>query len=347
MGIFVGIISDKIAKRKIFVLIGSTGSSLMFFLLTLPTYYGAVLFIRFIQGCFSIMVWQILMTIILDLSNSENRGRNLGIYGIFLALGMGLGPMLGGFIAEIGVFVPYYFSAGIMFIVLIASLFMKEPIMMQESPRIKESLLLVKSNPKIIIPSFFNFIDRLHMGFIIFLLPLIIGYDTSEGGLGLEPKYRGIAFGIFALPFILLQYPFGLLSDKIGRYIPLIIGSSCYGVVLSFLGFFGNKNFVILITILVMLGLFSGVTSSPSMALVGDNVGEKNNATGMGFFALLGNIGIAIGPIIAGLMLDFGFGITFLVAGILEIGSLLIILSLVLFVFKEKIMFKVNENESK
>jgi MFS family permease len=339
-GIIVGIISDKIAKRKLFVIIGSVSSSLMFYLLTLPTNYGLVLFIRFMQGCFSIMVWQILMTIILDLSNSENRGRNMGIYGIFLAIGMGLGPMLGGFIAAIGVFVPYYFSAGIMAIVLIASIFLKEPTMLKERTRIKDSFLLVKNNPKIIIPGFFNFVDRLHMGFIIFTLPLIIGLSASEGGLGLDPKYRGIAFGIFALPFILLQYPFGRLSDKIGRYILLIIGSSCYGVVLSFLGFYGNRSFALLVGILVMLGFFSGVTSPASMALVGDNVEKNNYGAGMGFFTLLGNLGIAIGPAIAGLTLSYGFGITFLIAGILEIVSLMIIISLVLFVFKEKIRIK-------
>jgi MFS family permease len=339
-GIIIGIMSDKIAKRKLFVIIGSVGSSIMFYLLTLPTNYGLLLFIRFIQGCFSIMAWQILMTIILDLSSSENRGRNIGIYGVFLALGMGLGPMLGGFIATIGVFVPYYFSASIMFIVLVVAIFMKEPFLLKERTKIKESFLLVKSNPKIIIPGFFNFIDRLHMGFIIFVLPLIIGYDVSDGGLELNPKYRGIAFGIFALPFILLQYPFGLLSDKIGRYIPLIIGSSCYGVVLSLLGFFGSKSYALLLVILVILGLFSGVTSPSSMALVGDSVEENNYGAGMGFFTLLGNIGIAVGPAIAGLVLDTGFGVSFLVAGILEIVSLLIIILLVLFAFKEKIQIK-------
>jgi len=45
---------------------------------------------------------------ILDISNSENRGKCLGIYGIFLAIAMGIGPMLGGMIAKYGVFIPYY-----------------------------------------------------------------------------------------------------------------------------------------------------------------------------------------------------------------------------------------------
>ena len=45
---------------------------------------------------------------ILDISNSENRGKWLGIYGNFLALAIKIGPMLGGMIAKYGIFIPYY-----------------------------------------------------------------------------------------------------------------------------------------------------------------------------------------------------------------------------------------------
>jgi MFS family permease len=340
-GIIIGILSGKLAKRKIFIFIGSIGAALFFFLMTLTLNYFLLIFLRFVQGCFSIMVWQILMTIVLDLSTPNNRGRNMGIFGILLALGMGLGPFLGGFIADVGVFVPYYVASGLMVLVLFLSFFLKEPINLKKRVTVKESLNILKSDPKIIVPSLFNFIDRLHMGFIIFALPLMIGLDASEGGLALEPKYRGMAFGIFALPYILLQYPFGKLSDKIGRYPQLLIGSICYGVVLSFLGYFGGESFGVLLTILVILGLFSGVTSPPSMALVGDSLNDtKKNSAAMGLYTLLGNIGIALGPVIAGTLLQFGFGITFFAAGIIEVFFLMINLILIRFVFKEKLFRK-------
>ncbi|MBN1330913.1 MAG: MFS transporter [Candidatus Heimdallarchaeota archaeon] len=337
-GITMGIFSDRLAKRKLFIMIGSIGASLLLYLLTLTLNYSLLLFLRFIQGCFSIMVWQMLMTIILDISSSANRGKNMGIYGVFLGLGMGLGPMLGGFVATRGVFIPYYVASGLMVFVFILSFFLREPETLIERSTIKESVLILKSDPKIIIPCLFNFIDRLHMGFIIFALPLIIGLDINEGGLGLAENYRGIAFGIFALPFILLQYPFGRISDKIGRYLPLIIGSCCYGIVLSMLGYFGGASFTILLVLLVLLGIFSGVTSPPSMALIGDKLGDsKKNGAGMGLFTLFGNIGIVIGPLIAGLLINYGFGITFLVAGILELFGLGVNIILIRFIFKEKI----------
>lgn len=338
-GLVIGILSDKLAKRKLFVLIGSIGASIFFIFMTLTLNYFLLLFLRFIQGCFSIMVWQMLITIILDLSTPNNRGKNMGIYGAFLAIGMGLGPMLGGFIAEAGVFVPYYVASGLMVIVLLLSFFLKEPDSLKERSSLKESLSIIKNKPKIIIPSLFNFIDRLHMGIIIFALPLIIGLDVTEGGLGLDAKYRGIAFGIFALPFILLQYPFGRLSDKIGRYTPLIIGSCCYGIILSLLGYFGKSTYSILLIFLVILGILSGVTTPPTLALIGDTIeNSKKHGVGMGVFTLFGNIGIAIGPSLAGLLLNHGFGLTFLVVGILELFFLTINVLLIRFVFKEKIL---------
>ena len=338
-GLVIGILSDKLAKRKLFVLIGSIGASIFFIFMTLTLNYFLLLFLRFIQGCFSIMVWQMLITIILDLSTPNNRGKNMGIYGAFLAIGMGLGPMLGGFIAEAGVFVPYYVASGLMVIVLLLSFFLKEPDSLKERSSLKESLSIIKNKPKIIIPSLFNFIDRLHMGIIIFALPLIIGLDVTEGGLGLDAKYRGIAFGIFALPFILLQYPFGRLSDKIGRYTPLIIGSCCYGIILSLLGYFGKSTYSILLIFLVILGILSGITTPPTLALIGDTIeNSKKHGVGMGVFTLFGNIGIAIGPSLAGLLLNHGFGLTFLVVGILELFFLTINVLLIRFVFKEKIL---------
>jgi MFS family permease len=75
---------------------------------------------------------------------------------------------------------------------------------------------------------------------------------------------------------------------------------------------------------LVLLGLFSGVTAPPAMALVGDTVERKDSAMGMGFFNLMGNIGITIGPLLFGifaLLTDF-VGV-FVVAGLLEIVTVL------------------------
>ncbi len=334
MGISTYVLSDKIGKRKIFIIIGSIGSSVFFILMTTTTIYPILLIFRFLQGSFTVMSWQILMTLVLDYSESNDRGKNMGIYGVFLALAMGLGPMLGGIIASIDVFTPYWVAAFLSLLVLPLTLFgLDDPVFIKKRVSLKQSIMAAKEYPKIVVPCLFNFIDRLHMGFILTALPLFL-FQV----LGLSESLRGMALGLFAMPFIILQYPMGKLSDKYGRYKQLVIGSAIYGVILSILGFVGSFGFIHLVIILILLGVFSGITSPASMALVGDSVEQDESAMAMGFFNFVGNMGIVIGPIVLGLLLIYAnFAIAFLVAGLIELISLAIIIVIIKGKFKENI----------
>ncbi|MHA1447030.1 MAG: MFS transporter [Candidatus Heimdallarchaeaceae archaeon] len=337
IGILVGIISDKIGKRKSFIIVGSIGAATFSGLLTIAPNYSILLLFRFLQGTFTVLAWQTFMTMTLDLSTPENRGKNMGIFGTFLAISMGLSPMIGGFLADGGINIPYYVAVAFNLTALFLSvLILQEPSNIKKKTSVFQNLKAVKDTPELIIPAAFNFIDRFHMGFIIFALPLLI-LDV----LGLEPSMRGIAMGIFALPFIILQYPFGRLSDKVGRYKLLIYGSIGYGIILSFIGLVGTRNYVLLLVVLFILGTLSGITASPNMALVGDYVGEENRATGMGFFNFAGNLGIVLGPVIGGaLLLSLDYVYTFLIMGIVEFIGISILV--IWMIFKKQKLIEVN-----
>lgn len=337
VGIITGILSDRYGKRKLFIIVGSIGASLFSWLLTIAPNYPVLLTFRFFQGSFIVLSWQTLMTLILDLSSPQSRGRNMGIYGVFLSLAMGLGPMLGGFLAVKGIFIPYYIAVILNALVLIVALvILREPQNLNKNPSIIQNLSIVKNNPKLVIPSIFNFIDRLHMGFILFALPLLI-LDV----LGLDPSKRGMALGIFAIPFILLQYPIGKLSDKIGRFKPLVIGSFFYGIIMCFVGFAGSFGFISLVAILFVLGIFSGITSPPNMALVGDCIRKEDRAMGMGFFNFVGNLGIIIGPLIGGALVNTeNYVIAFIIAGIIEFLGLIVVCVIIIYKYHIKIFEK-------
>lgn len=320
IGIIIGILSDRWGKRKVFIILGSGGSIIFFWLMPLTLIYPVLLVFRFCQGAFTVMAWQVVMTLILDLSTTKNRGRNMGLFGIFLVAAMGLGPVLGGFLARIGVFFPYYFAMILSGIVFILSLvLLKEPSeIKKQQPTLKQSFSIINRHPKLIIPGVFNFVDRFHMGFIIFITPFFL-----QNVLGLGPELRGMVLGIYALPVMFLQYPMGKLSDRIGRYKPLLVGSLAYGIILSIIGYLGSFHFVILIALFICLGVFAGFTTPPAMALVGDFVKREDNAMAMGFFNFLGNLGIIIGPLIAGLVATLSnYAMAFFIAGIIELISL-------------------------
>jgi len=330
VGLTVGVVSDRIGKRRIFVLIGSGGSILFFWLMTIATDYTVLLIFRFAQGGFTVLAWQILMTLALDISGKRNRGKNMGFFGIFLVLAMGIGTILGGVFAELGVFMPYYFSAifnGVVF--LISVLILKEPAIIKKNPSVRQILLVVKNHPKLVIPGIFNFIDRLHMGFIIFIVQFFLA-DI----LGLSEGFRGMILAIYSFPLLILSYHMGKLSDRVGRYKPLIVGSIGFGIVLSLIGNMGVLGLPAVIILFIILGSFASMTTPPAMALVGDVIKEESTATGMGFFNFLGNVGIFIGPSIAGLLM-FNYSLAFLVAGLIELISLGVI-GIILWIFRRK-----------
>ncbi|MHA2151675.1 MAG: MFS transporter [Candidatus Thorarchaeota archaeon] len=313
-GIITGLLSDRWAKRQIFALVGASGSIVFYWLMTTTLSFPLLLLYRFIQGSFTVMVWQTFMTLAIDFSDSSNRGRNMGIFGAFLAIGMGLGPAIGGVIASIGVFVPYYTAAGLNVVVLVIGLVgLKDPTITKARPTLKQSVLLARKSPELIVPGIFNLFDRLHIGFILTALPYFLSVI-----LGLDESLRGMSLAIFAMPFIILQYPMGKFSDKHGRFRQLV--------------------FSILLVMLAVLGLFAGITSPPAMALVGDIVGQEDSAMGMGFFNFLGNLGITMGPIIFGILFPImGMTNAFIVVGVLELITLALNVALVKIVFKDKI----------
>ncbi|MFX0205077.1 MAG: MFS transporter [Candidatus Hodarchaeota archaeon] len=331
-GIGTALLSNQIGKRKLFILLGSVGSAISYLFMTLTLNFSLIIIFRFVQGSFTVLCWQTLMTLVLDLSTMRNRGKNIGIFGIFLALAMGSGPVAGGILASLGVLVPYYTASLLSILVLLASLvFLKEPQQLISKPSIIENVVIAFRKPRLIIPGIFNFVDRFHIGFILFILPLFLQIE-----LGVKPEIRGMVLGLFALPFIILQYPVGRWSDKAGRFKPLILGSIGSGIILSIMGFLSPFGLFAIIIAFIILGTGNGFTGPPAMALVGDSVGADDNATGMGFFNLLGNMGIIIGPVIGGFLIKYtDFVVAFVVAGLIELISLAGIILLIQFTFKK------------
>jgi len=281
IGITTGLLSDRWGKRREFVLVGATGSMLFYWLMTTTLSFPMLLLYRFLQGSFTVMVWQTFMTLAIDFSDRDNRGKTMGIFGAFLALSFAVGPAVGGIIASVDVYLPYYVAVVFNAIVLVISL---------------------------------------------------IGLRDPDESL------RGMALAIFAMPYIILQYPMGKLSDKYGRLPQLVVGSIGFGVVLAMIGIIGIVGFDILLIMLVILGIFAGITSPPSMALVGDIVEKDDSAMGMGFFNFLGNLGITIGPIVFGVLTPIiGLNNAFVVVGLLELLTLVVNVILVKTVFKNRI----------
>ncbi|QEE14425.1 MFS transporter [Promethearchaeum syntrophicum] len=318
VGLIIGPFSDKKGKRKVFIIIGSFGFLLFSTLFRFSPNFQILLLFRLFQGISHILVWQTLMVLVYDYSGS-NVAKSVSINTIFMGMAMGSGTMLGGFLANFGTYVPIYVSIGSYSIVfLLAILILKDPKFVQQHPTIKQSIFLAKEKPHILVPALFNFIDRLHMGFLIALIPLYLTFVIP-----LEPSMRGMIFGLSAIPSIILSYPVGRKSDgPWGRIKPLALGSIIYGVLLSLTGIVAQDSLVIFIIFLMFQGCAQGLTMTPNNSLLGDIIEPEHNAMAVSIFNFFGNIGMILGPIF-GLIFGRNYSMAFLVAGIIEILSLI------------------------
>lgn len=304
-----GSISDKIGKRKVFIVLGFLGNAILMFGLTLAPTMDILLLLRFIEGSFTIMAFSLLMTSVLDIVKHTHYGRSMGILGAGMALGNALGAPVGGKIGAIDPVYPLYFGTAMLLAgALIASISLKERKLESRPASFKDALLLLKEEKRIFIPYAFSFVERFTVGFFVGVFPLMLAMKYNMG-----PAQIGMYMAAFLIPFAFLQYPLGAISDKIGRTKPLIVGSILYGIAVSIVGYVEPQ---MLAYVMVIGGIVGALMYSPSAALAGDFADPSRRGTAMGGFNMFGSLGFAIGPFIGGLIADmYGFQVSFAVAG--------------------------------
>jgi MFS family permease len=119
----------------------------------------------------------------------------------------------------------------------------------------------------------------------------------------------------------LLQAPMGYIADQMNKRV-LVIGGGILGVV-AVLSLIKASSFMEIVLVSGLLGLAGGI-SFPAVMAIGVIQGRQNNAMGsmMGLLAMAHSVGMLIGPILAGMLMDlFSLKATFFLgAGILSSG---------------------------
>ncbi len=108
----------------------------------------------------------------------------------------------------------------------------------------------------------------------------------------------GILLPIFAVMFVIAQFPSGALSDRIGRLIPTTIGLSIGIVSLIVLPTMGT--FPTLAAVMALYGIAYGVLFPSISAIVVDNTIPEERGTATGIFHALLTAGVATGAPIIG-----------------------------------------------
>jgi len=316
--------SDKLKKRKPFVLLGYSLSSITKPLFALANIWFFVLFIRVIERIGKGIRNAPRDAIVAESVNETIRGK---AYGFQRAMD-GIGSVIGGILAFI--FLPIFgyrniflfaFIPGLIAIIMI--LFLKEkknPINKQTTNiTFKLSLKELPLNLKlfIMISSIFTLS---HFGYAFLLL--------RAQNIGLTDQTAILLYILFYIIYVIFTIPSGILSDKIGRRNIIIIGYLIF--ILTSFGLIFVSNIINIIFFFIIYGIFYAIIDGAQRAFVVDLAPKHLKATALGIFHTAIGLVALPGGLIAGLLWDkINPEATFIYAAILSLISLLLFIFLI------------------
>lgn len=284
--------------------------------------YGGILAVRFLQGVATIGAFSLAITTLMDLEGGQ--GANMGAAGLAIGGGTALGSPVGGALYSLGPLVPLYAAAAVLIVVGLLSMLATDraPTPARRSPA--AVLRGLQGRPSLAVPFAFGFVDRLTAGFFA-----LVGTVYFQSAFDLGAGTTGVLLGAFFLPFALLQYPFGRLSDRIGRVIPVAAGSLGYGF--AVISVYYAPTPPAAGGAMLLVGVVGALVAPATMALVSDLAAPEQRGVAMGGFNVFGSLGflsgIAGGATVAGAV---GFRAAFFAVGFAEIALAVVLFPVLL-----------------
>jgi MFS family permease len=321
-----GAASDAAGRRVPFIAAGSVGGCVGYAALAAAgavttLSFEAVLVVRALQGAATIGAFSLAMTMLMDLAGGH--GRNMGAAGIAIGLGTATGAPLGGQLTELDPLAPLALASALLLAAgaLVVRVDDRTP---EREESLRAALDDLVGTPALGIPYAFGFIDRLTAGFFA-----LVGTLYFRAAFDLGAGDTGLMLALFFAPFALLQYPFGALSDRVGRRLPILAGSALYGLGVVAVG--RAPTVELAGAGMVLIGVLGALMAPATMALVTDLAPASERGAAMGGFNLFGSLGFLAGFLVGGTVADaYGFETAFLVVGSVEVLLALVTLPVLL-----------------
>lgn len=265
--------------------------------------------IRICHGIGSAMVVPITMAIAADIAPKGEEGVIFGSLQAAMFLGIGCAPLLSGFLAEtVGFYAPFFAMTALtllaFFLVLAFSPASPPKSLAAADSGALKAFKGIISDPKMLAVFIFQFSSAMCRGVLVMVIPLFASqFDLSLSSIGIIVSLNSISTGI-------LQNISGRLADNVHKNTLIIIGGMISAVTLI-----GLPNLTTPLSLSVASVAFGvgHAFASPSLAAIAADRGKDfGSGRTMGLFNIAFSIGMTVGPIMVGVLLDIaGNGIPF------------------------------------
>lgn len=314
---FMGALSDRIGRRKVLILIGLGLMGVGTIGFIPATNFLELVSLRVLQGIGVAITIPASMAIMAAVTERKTRGGAMGIYSTLRVVGFAIGPLVGGFLKVTwGFNAAFVVGAGFIAAAIILVHFWVEE---------------VKVPPKSLHARPFKVLDRelMHPGilsaaaatFIIAIAFSMVTTLENEFNTRLDINALGfsIAFSSLMVGRLLFQVPLGHLSDSVGRKPIIILGLLFIAPITGLLGQVTTLwQFIFL---RVLQGIATAGIAAPAFAVAADLSQIGGEGRQMSLITLGFGLGLALGPMIAGVLAIVFFDLPFLTGGIMAIAG--------------------------
>lgn len=331
---FAGRLSDKLGKRKVFVLAGLGLLAVANFTYSLASSYWMLFVIRMAQGLGASLTIVATIALVNELADDDTRGGNMGTFNTFRLLGFGAGPVVAGSVINGG---PYsllglpitgfeaaFYIATVSAVVsfVLVTLLVDDPDIERSTDDEDTSIAVFDHDADgLIDPVFALGVASLFMAVGIALLSAIEPQVNARLGQGAQ--LFGIEFSAFVLMQVLFQAPIGSASDRYGRK-PFIL----IGLVLLVPATLA-QGFVVapwqMIVARAVQGIAGALVFAPALALAGDLASKGSSGTQLSVLTMSFGLGTAIGPLASGFLVRFGYAAPFVFGAVLAALGLVLV----------------------
>jgi len=328
--VFSGNFSDRIGKRKPFVLVGYAISALSKFLLAFSVAWPHVLLLRSTERLGKGLRQSPRDALLASSTERSVRGKGFGIHRALDSGGAVLGSLAVLFLFWFFAveFRSIFLIAGIIsFVSLLPIFIVREKKFAPSTKALRVSLRALPSSLRvfIFIATIFAFANFSYMFFVL------RSSEFFSGSLGVVIPIA--MYAVFQLVSTIFAVPAGMLSDRIGRKKVLFFGYFLFSIVCFGFVFFNSFNSFVFLFFLY--GVFFAFVDATERAFVSDLVSEGTRGTALGTFQAFTGLAMLPGGIIAGFAWDFfGSNATFVYGAIV---SLLAVVLLWIFSYCKKL----------